>query len=209
MATSGGTVRREVRQSLAPASGPAPYLVVSTIEPRKNHLGILDAFDRVWPQCPDARLVIAGRAGWMYDEILRRIRRHPQFERQLIWFNDLTDTELDFCYRHARAVISASFAEGFGLPIVEALQHGRRVLASDIPVHREVGGDFCAYFDPHNATALADLVLRLEQHDASCPVRPPAQFVATDWRDSTCELIEKCLQLACRGDAASPAGRAA
>ena len=85
----------------------------------------------------------------------RRLTSHPRHGTHLAHFGDLTDAELDHAYRHARALVFPSLAEGYGLPIVEALAAGLPVFASDIPVHREVGGSHCTYFDPHGPGDLA------------------------------------------------------
>ncbi len=202
-----GIVRPALRKAFA---GPAPYLSVCTLSPHKNHAAILDAFDQCWARFPQMRLCLAGKQGWMANDLVARIRRHPRFGRDLFWFEGLSDTELDYCYRHSKAFIFASFAEGFGLPIAEALQHRLPVLASDIPVHREVGRDFCAFFDPHRPESLAALIAEFE-HRAGFPgVREPTRYRATDWTTSTTQLFEKCLAHAARrarGRSGSAAGR--
>lgn len=190
-----GVVRPKLRKAF---DGPAPYLSVCTLSPHKNHAAILDAFDLSWSRLPQARLCLAGKQGWMANDLVARIRRHPRFGRELFWFDSLSDTELDYCYRRSKAFIFASYAEGFGLPIAEALQYGLPVLASDIPVHREVGRDFCAFFDPHRPESLAALVAEFEHRHGFADVRAPAGYQATDWRSSTTQLFEKCLAQAAR-----------
>ena len=129
---------------------------MGTLEPRKNHAMLLDAFERVWRTHPQSRLVIVGRFGWMCNDLVKRILHHAQYARSLFLFTNLSDAELAYCYEHATAFVFPSHAEGFGLPIVEALQHGLPVMASDIPIHREVVSDFCAYFDQHDPEELCD-----------------------------------------------------
>ena len=79
-----------------------------------------------------------GRPGWRLDRLARRIRKHPQFGQRLIWFETGSDAELDYAYRHASALIFASRCEGFGLLLVLAMHYGLPVIASDIPVFREI-----------------------------------------------------------------------
>ncbi len=153
-----------------------PYLTVGTIEPRKNHVLLVDAFERIWQRHSDARLLIVGRVGWLCESLVQRIRRHPQYQRSLFMFNDLSDSELEFCYQHAKAFLFPSHAEGFGLPVVEALQHGLPVLASDIPIHREVGQDFCTYFNRETPDELVRLISDIEQTGQFPAVRRPDQF---------------------------------
>lgn len=196
LAPTQGRVRDAVRQIYAAAQGPAPYLTVGTLEPRKNHGLLLDAFERIWETCPQARLCIVGRVGWLCERLLQRIHGHPRFGRQLHLLTDATDSELAFCYQHARALIFPSHAEGFGLPLVEGLREGLPVLASDIPIHREVGRDWCVYFDISSPASLVARVLAWEQGGALPTVRPwdPAELL--DWRASGRQFLEKCLTAA-------------
>lgn len=171
----------------------APYLTVGTMEPRKNHAYLLDAFESVWKQCPQAKLCIVGRIGWKVDKLLKRIRRHRRFGTSLFLFNDLNDSELQWCYQRAKAFVFPSVVEGFGLPIVEALHHGLRVMASDTPIHREVANDFCAYFDLQRPASLAGLVVDIEQNNNFPSVRAAASYDFTTWKQSCRELLTKCL----------------
>jgi alpha-1,2-rhamnosyltransferase len=151
----GGRFRHDLAQAFEGGNGAPTYLTVATIEPRKNHAFLLDAFEQVWADQPHVRLCIVGRIGWLCDGILRRIRSHPRYGRSLFMYNDLSDGELDYCYRYAKAFLFPSKAEGFGLPIVEALSYGLPTLVSDIPIHREVGTEFCTFFDLSDAASLA------------------------------------------------------
>lgn len=193
MASRTGTVRAEVRTAVGGELPGRRYLTVGTIEPRKNHVLLLDAFDRVWQQHPTARLVIVGRVGWLCEALVKRIRQHPQYNRALFLFNNLTDSELEFCYQHAEAFLFPSHAEGFGLPVVEALQHGLPVLVSDIPIHREVGQQFCTYFNQQSPDDLVRLISGIEATGQFPPVRRPDQFALPDWTSSAREFLEKCL----------------
>ncbi len=130
--------------------GGRTYLNVGTIEPRKHHAWLLDVFDQHWDNNGPSRLVIAGRLGWAEPELLARLDRHPRRGDKLFVVYDLSDEELAFAYQHAAAMVTAALAEGFGLPIVEALARSCRVWASDLPAHREAGGDACAYFPLHD-----------------------------------------------------------
>jgi alpha-1,2-rhamnosyltransferase len=196
---AGGDVRPAVREAFAGnAAAPSPYLTVSTIEPRKNHRLLLDAFEQLWAARPQARLCLVGKQGWLCEEFVARVRRHPLLNQRLFWFSDLSDTELDYCYRHARAFLFASFAEGYGLPIVEALERRLAVFASDTAVHREVARDFAWYFDPHRPETLAELLRDFETGRPMGAVRPAQEFRATDWNTSIQELLTTCLRLADR-----------
>jgi alpha-1,2-rhamnosyltransferase len=190
-----------VKQAFAGDGSDRPYLVVGTIEPRKNHSYLLDAFELAWRRHPRIRLCLAGAIGWNCDSVVERIRRHPRFGRSLFLFDDLSDAELQYAYRHAQALIMPSIAEGFGLPIVEALHLGLPVLASDTPIHREVGRDFCRYFELSDASSLAATVEGLEQCRDLAATRAPSPFRPTTWAESFRDLVERTLELALAADA--------
>jgi glycosyltransferase involved in cell wall biosynthesis len=121
-------------------------LMVGTIEPRKAHAAVLCALEELWSQGSDALLVIAGRPGWMTEELIGRLRTHSELGHRLLWIDDASDEYIDALYREASALLLASRGEGFGLPIVEAAQRKLPVIARDLPVFREVAGEHAFYF---------------------------------------------------------------
>ena len=172
------------------AAGPGgPYLTVGTLEPRKNQELLMDVFERVWQQVPEARLLVAGFVGWKGDEVVRRMRQHPRYGTHLMHFVDLSDGELLYAYGQARGLVFPSLAEGYGLPIVEALAHELRVFASDIPAHREVGGPWCVYFPPTDAGALAEKIIRFEREGIFQAVKPEGDFQSPTWRQAVDQLM--------------------
>lgn len=189
--------RPRARPSLASAFSPPPctFLAVGTLEPRKNHARLLEAFEILWSRGSGSKLLIAGGRSWLSGDLLRRLGGHPERGRKLFVFHDLDDAELSYCYRNARALVFPSLWEGFGLPIVEALRFGLPILASDIPAHREVGGDRCTYFDPTSPEDLARRIAAFENE------RPPVRsegFSWPDWKESSLELIAGVRRLAGR-----------
>jgi alpha-1,2-rhamnosyltransferase len=161
--------------------GTPTYLYVSTIEPRKNHRYALDAFDALWASGARASLVIVGRVGWRCEALIQRIRNHPQLNRQLFMLNDADDTTLAALYDHANGLIFTSITEGFGLPLVEALQRGLPVFASDIPVFREIGAEGVAFVDLENPAVLKDA---LATHLAAGAPRLPQPISWLTWKAS-------------------------
>lgn len=186
MPERGGAVREPIRQAFAGQSG--VYLTVCTLEPRKNHAQLLDAFEGLWAKGSPVRLCLIGRIGWKVDSLLARIREHPEWGRRLFMFNDATDAELVFAYRQARSLIFPSYIEGYGLPIVESLFHGLPVLASDTPIHREVGQDRIAYFPLDRPEMLAELVETMERQGIPERLRPHGVHV-TSWTESAASLL--------------------
>jgi glycosyltransferase involved in cell wall biosynthesis len=134
---------------------PVQYLLmVSTIEPRKNHLTILSAWERLRVErFPALKLIVVGALGWHHKEIVRKFR--PWIERgDALLLEDVPSSELRLLYKHARATVCPSFGEGFDFSGVEAMKSGGAVVASDIAVHREVYSDAAEYFNPYSVDDL-------------------------------------------------------
>ncbi|RON05686.1 glycosyl transferase [Pseudomonas brassicacearum] len=170
------------------------FLMVSTIEPRKNHDYLLDAFELAWAAGCKARLCIAGRVGWKCDALLTRVREHPELNQRLFMFNDLSDTSLEHAYSHASALVFPSYVEGFGLPLVEAMQRGLPAMGSDIPVFREIGGEFMAYFDLASPQSLVDLVVHMENTGTFPAARKVSEWRWLGWREASEQLVERVLR---------------
>ncbi len=192
-ARAGGAVRPWVQSIFERGN---TYLMVGALDRRKNQPLLVDAFERLWNRGFDVRLCLVGSFTKGMPELHRRLLNHAESGRRLFYCADLNDTELDYCYRESRALVYPSIVEGFGLPIVEALQHGKPVLASDTAIHREVGGEFCAYFGLSSPEALAELIARCERLGHVPDVRPAAEFTAPTWRLSCSQLIETCRRYA-------------
>lgn len=120
----------------------ATFVVLGTIEARKNHALLLSIWKRLVDTMGDAcpRLVIVGRRGWEADDVFTMLDQHD-FKGKVIEAGPLDDTQLAKVLGQARALLFPSHAEGFGIPLVEALAAGIPVLASDLGVFREISGD--------------------------------------------------------------------
>jgi glycosyltransferase involved in cell wall biosynthesis len=175
------------------ADGPplpeAPYFVcVGTIEPRKNHLLLLNLWRRLAeesrPRTP--RLVLIGHRGWETGNAVEMLDRCPALSRLVLERNHVPDTGMARLLKGARALLLPSFAEGFGFPMVEALGLGIPVLCSDLAALRENGHDVPEYLDPLDGRGWRDAIL-----DYSLEVSPRRQaqlrrlvgWKATDWKD--------------------------
>jgi alpha-1,2-rhamnosyltransferase len=137
-----------IRDILQPALTSQFWLMVGTLEPRKNHALVIKAFEEKWAQGDQESLVILGRSGWRCDHLIQSIYLHPQYNKKLFYFADTSDTELSLFYEKTVGLVLSSFGEGFGLPLAEAMNYGKRVVCSDIPVFREIGRDYPEYFNP-------------------------------------------------------------
>lgn len=149
-------IERPVVTSVPPRLDRPYFLCIGTIEPRKNHLLLLNIWRRLAETLPpDAlpRLVLVGRRGWENENIIDMLDRCPALAGVVEEHGDLDDTRLSGLIAGASAVLMPSFAEGFGLPVAEALAHGTAVIASDLAALRETGGDVPDYLDPLDGPA--------------------------------------------------------
>lgn len=121
-------------------------LMVGTIEPRKGYGPILDVFDQLWAKGSTHKLVIVGRPGWMTEGLQRRITSSTYLNDRLFWFDNASDEALQALYECCTGVIVASYAEGYGLPLLEAVEQGKPVLARDLAVFRQFETPLVSYF---------------------------------------------------------------
>lgn len=168
-------------------------LMVGTIEPRKGYSTALAAFDVLWKQHPEEqlRLVIVGRPGWKTAALQRTFRRHPESGKRFFWLNDASDECLQSLYKLSSGTLVTSYAEGYGLPVMEACAHGKRVLARDIPVFREFGNANIHFFNDDSpkqlATAIFDwLHMKQERRHPVDDIQGPGWDVVR--RDLLCAL---------------------
>lgn len=167
----------------------APFaLMVGTLEPRKGHADALAAFEQLWARGRQDRLVLVGRLGWQVEALRDLIVNHPEHGSRLLWFDDVGDAELFAIYEACTGVVIASLGEGFGLPLIEALGHGKPVLARDLPVFRIHEGRgvhfFAAAASPRVLADAAQAWFEAAQA-GEIPVSPPTE----DWRVSARMLL--------------------
>lgn len=132
-------------------------LMVGTIEPRKAHDLALDALERCWAQdaAMPLRLVFVGRQGWRAEAMEARMVGHAEAGRRFFRFADASDELLDLLYARCDGLLLPSHGEGFGLPVAEALGHGKPVLARDLPVFRELAHPGITFMTGGDADTLA------------------------------------------------------
>ncbi len=143
------------------------FVCLGTIEPRKNHLLLLNLWRNMVATLPEAqvpRLVIIGRRGWENEQVLDMLDRCPALRGHVEEINGCSDARLATLLRGARALLMPSFAEGFGMPVAEALSVGVPVVCSDIAAHREVGMDAPDYAAPLDGARWQTLILDHANH---------------------------------------------
>jgi glycosyltransferase involved in cell wall biosynthesis len=170
-------------------------LVVGTLEPRKNQRIVVDAFDRLRADHPDLGLVLVGKEGWMVDDLVARIRSHPDYERRLLWFGGIDDAELSWLYEHAFLSIAPSMYEGLGVPVIEALAHGCPTIASTGGALPEAGAGSTELVDPEDTDGLVALIrLHLDDpaHHAAA-VERAARYEPPTW-SQTAEVVSQAIR---------------
>jgi glycosyltransferase involved in cell wall biosynthesis len=163
-------------------------LMVATIEPRKGQQQVLDALDLLWDEGNDLNLVLVGKSGWGMEQFENRLQRHPQRDKQLFWLRGISDEMLQQVYAASSLLLSASTGEGFGLPLIEAAQHGLPILARDIPVFREIAGDHALYFSGDKPRDLAMAIRQWQRLHGACEVPSSAGLNYLSWKQSASQL---------------------
>ncbi|MBI2028481.1 MAG: glycosyltransferase family 4 protein [Candidatus Levybacteria bacterium] len=138
-------------------------LFVGTLQPRKNIVRLIEAFSHISssliinPASPAGRplsLIIVGKKGWLYEEILETPKK-LNIETKVKFLENISDEDLPYFYKNALCFVLPSLYEGFGLPILEAMRYGCPVITSNISSLPEAGGDAALYVDPLNVDDIA------------------------------------------------------
>lgn len=133
-------------QLLSKLSDGPVVMMVGTVEPRKGHRVALQAMERLWAQGDAVKLVMVGGAGWKTADFIRELLNHPQLDQRLFWTGKISDEALERLYAVCTGLLFPSFAEGFGLPVVEALGHSKPVLARKLKVYAPHEGKGVSFF---------------------------------------------------------------
>lgn len=184
------------------------FLCLGTIEPRKNHLLLLNLWRDLAATLGDAapKLVLIGRRGWENENTLDMLERCPALSGKVIEHAGLPDAAVAGLLQGARALLFPSFAEGYGLPLAEALALGVPAICSDLPALREVGGEAPEYLDPLDGPGWRRLILDYAAPDnglRQAQIARLAAWSAPSW-DAHFALVEPWLE-----DCAKAAPRAA
>lgn len=141
--------------ALQDAAGARPFvLFVSTLEPRKNHKVLFQAWTGLRRRgLTPHRLVCVGMRTWGGAELLEMLDADPLLRDDVLVLNSVTDGQLAWLYRHCEFTVYPSIYEGWGLPVVESLAYGKLCLSSDAASLPEAGGRWAEYLDPHDAPA--------------------------------------------------------
>lgn len=167
------------------------FLMVGTVEPRKGHAQTLAAFELLWAQGINVNLVIVGKEGWLVDQLVNKLRHHNELGKHLFWLEGISDEYLEKIYTASTCLIAPSEGEGFGLPLIEAAQLSKPIIARDIPVFQEVAGEHAFYFRGLTHEELSDAItawLALNQRNTH-PKSEGMHYLS--WHESALQLKEQ------------------
>ncbi len=177
-------------------------LFISTIEPRKGHGLLLDAWQRLLhegvPQRSGFRLVFVGRPGWMVEEVLHRLGDPRTLQGTVLHFPRLPDEAVETLHAKAGFCLYPSAYEGFGLPVVEALARGKAVLASRAGAVPEAAGGLAWLLPPEDPERWADAIGRwIENPDErrAQEARVARRYRHRDWADVAREIVAAARRL--------------
>ncbi len=182
-----------------PQADPPFFLTVGTIEPRKNHLRILEAFERAAKKIPH-HWVIAGGKGWLYEPFFEKLANSPVKNRVRIRETPC-DEELASLYRQADFLVYPSLYEGFGLPPAEAMHCGTPVLTSAVASMPEVCAGAAYEVDPRSTDAILEGILEIAGNPTlRSSLREKGKIRARELRwEETARTTLGAYSAACRG----------
>jgi glycosyltransferase involved in cell wall biosynthesis len=178
-------------------------LSVGTLQPRKNFVKLIESFNLLTSQFPNITLVIAGKKGWLYDEILLAPKKFG-LQNKVKFLDYVPDEDLPGLYQGAACFVLVSLYEGFGLPALEAMRLGCPTVVSNVSSLPEVVGEAGILVDPHNTQDIArgiSEVLNLSQDQRKEIVeKGKAQAAKFSWDKCARETLEVLKEVVKNGD---------
>ncbi|ANJ66598.1 glycosyl transferase family 1 [Halothiobacillus diazotrophicus] len=199
-AKQGVTLPPHAVAMLGPARMPPPeaarpllepyFVVLGTIEPRKNHLLLLHLWRDLVAEFGEdrvPRLVVIGQRGWECEQVIDLLDRSPALKRAVIELPHCLDDELTTWLAHAQALLFPAFVEGYGMPLIEAFTAGCPVIASNLRVFRELAADIPDYIHPLDGKAWREAILdysvRPNSDRRSNQLKRIRTFKTPTWKD--------------------------
>lgn len=183
-------------QSRIPSIEPGFVLVVSTIEPRKNHYNLLRAWRLLSERLPASvvlpTLVLAGKIGWNSSDFMQQVQALNRSGIKVLVLEDLDDSSIAWLYSNCSFVVMPSYVEGWGLSITESLMRGKPCIASSTSSMVEASQGICPLFDPHNMQELTsimyDFIVNGIPHDLDSKIK---SYIPVSWEES---VMNFCLE---------------
>ncbi|AGY76811.1 glycosyltransferase family 4 protein [Clostridium autoethanogenum] len=166
-------------------------LTVSTISPRKNVDGLVKAFNLIKNKICDYRLVVAGKNGWLYENVYKLVDE-LKLNDKVIFTGGVNDDELKFLYKNAGLFAYPSFYEGFGLPPLEAMSYGIPCVVSNRTSIPEVVGDAAIKVDPYDLNKLGNKIVEVINDEMLCNnlrVNSNKTLECFSWKKCSIEMI--------------------
>jgi len=182
-----GTEVQQITATSADCPARPYFVVIGTIEARKNHLLLLKIWQRLIQDLGEKApmLLLIGQRGWEIDDVAQILDKDHSLQGHVMELGRCSDSQMAGLLGGASALLMPSFAEGFGIPVIEALQSGTPVIASDLCVFREVAGDIPLYLQPDDPAAWMDAILSYSagSEDRQRQVSLIANYTAPNWED--------------------------
>lgn len=170
------------------------FLMVGTIEPRKSHALALEVMEQLWEQGLDIHFCIAGGKGWLVEDFIEKIEFHPMLHKKLYFIESPNDSEISTLYSHAKSLLFLSKGEGFGLPLVEAANHGIPILCSDLPVFKEIAGEYATYLNIENKQILLEQIKNWWKNHNAGKLPDTNNMPRLSWKQSAETLLNLLLK---------------
>ncbi|MDR1461499.1 MAG: glycosyltransferase family 4 protein [Campylobacteraceae bacterium] len=167
------------------------FVYTGTIEPRKNHLMLLNLWRQYFTDSPNPLyLVLIGKRGWNNQIVFDMLDRSPKLKKYVIELSDLSDTIMASIIKNSKGVLFPAFVEGWGMPLVEALTMKVPVLAADIFALRESGNNLAYYIDPVDTMKWKNAIEKLayDEHFRKQLIDNSFKFIAPKWEDTFGDL---------------------
>ena len=176
----------KINNSQSPLTKPY-FLMLSTIEPRKNHWILLQVWKKLYQQFGEdtPHLVIIGKRGWAGGHVINLLERSNDLSKVIIELNVCDDDTLSQYLKNAQALLFPSFAEGFGLPPIEAFLFNTPVILSNLDVFKEIVGDIPEYIDPIDGKKWQEMIIEYSNNDSikrQNQIKKIKQFTLPTWQ---------------------------
>ena len=174
------------------------FLFMGNVEPRKNLLRLIQAYERLCTRLPQApRLVVAGAKGWRNSEIYESVQK-PALKERVLFTNYIPEEDLRGLLCGATAFLFPSLYEGFGIPPLEAMACGVPVMASNAASLPEVTGDCAVQVDPYDLDSMANGMEQLYTDAAlrqELSRRGPERAKTLTWDQAAADLMKLYMEL--------------
>lgn len=177
------TVEHHVSNQLAKPIDGHYFIYLSSFEKRKNHLLLLEAFAKIHTQT-NRKLILAGREGNTLETCKKTIQMLGLSDKVMLKVG-INETEKIQLLQHADAFVYASENEGFGIPLIETALHNTPLILNNIPVFKELAGENALYFNVHNTTELAHILLNFNKSNSVLKAQALKNKLTTDLHPKT------------------------